>query len=688
MTDRCTRTEHKRVETAVRAIAEGVSAATGEAFFRSLMQYLAKTLAADYAFVGEMSPEHDNMIRTVAVYADGQIAPNFAYDLRNTPCQNVTSGTLCVYPDRIQSRFPHDRSLAEMGIEGYVGTPLCDSQGRVIGLMVMLSRRPLEHPELCVSTLRIFATRAAAELERKQAEEAVRASENRWRTMFDNAAIGIALVDAMGQPVHSNPALQRMLGYTAEELRRMSFVEFTHPDDIAKDWALAREVFEGQRDYYQIEKRFIRKDGQVLWGHLTASAIRDGNGGCQFGVGMVEDITERKQAEAAVRESEERFRQLTENIHEVFWMATPDLSEILYISPAYETVWGRTCESLYQDAGSFIDAIHPEDRPRVVEVFAREGERGFAMEYRVVRPDSSMRWIWDRGFPVKDQAGRVYRLAGIAEDITERKQAEEQLRATSAQLRALMASLQSAREQEGIRIAREIHDELGSALTSLRWDLEAIDKTLSEVEDRSLMSALRDKIGTMVGLIDTTIHVVRRISSELRPPILDDLGLAAAIEWQTQQFQARTGILCQYDGSGEHLDLDQEQSTAIFRIFQEALTNVLRHAQATRVDVTLEEEEAELVLKIRDNGRGITEGEQGGPSALGLLGMRERAHLIGGRVDLTGIRGQGTTVTLRVPHCSAQRVTSRGLCEIPGAHHRHSPAMSREQNNDENPCSG
>jgi GAF domain-containing protein len=180
----------------VRAIAEGISAATGAAFFCSLMQYLAKTLAADYAFVGEMSPEHDNMIKTVAFYADGQIAPNFAYHLQNTPCQNVTRGTLCVYPDRIQSRFPHDRSLAKMGIEGYIGTPLCDSQARVIGLMVMLSRRPLEHPELCVSTLRIFATRAAAELERKQAEEAVRASENRWRTMFDEQPGTVAFGEA------------------------------------------------------------------------------------------------------------------------------------------------------------------------------------------------------------------------------------------------------------------------------------------------------------------------------------------------------------------------------------------------------------------------------------------------------------------------------------------------------------
>src|SRR5215467_12081671 len=188
-----TSTKHKQVETAVQAIAEGVSAATGEAFFRSLMQYLARTLAADYVFVGAVSPEHTNMIRTVAVYADGQLAPNFAYDLRYTPCKNVTSGTLCVYPESIQTLFPHDRALAEMGIEGYVGTPLCDSQERVIGLMVMLSRHPLEHPELWASTLRIFATRAAAELERKQAEEALCLSEERFTKAFHASPEPIAI---------------------------------------------------------------------------------------------------------------------------------------------------------------------------------------------------------------------------------------------------------------------------------------------------------------------------------------------------------------------------------------------------------------------------------------------------------------------------------------------------------------
>src|SRR5205807_9369697 len=134
---------------------------------------------------------------------------------------------------------------------------------------------------------------------------------------------------------------------------------------------------------------------------------------------------ERKQAEEALRKSEEQFRQLSENIREVFWMSTPDFSSILYISPAYESVWGRTCESLYRAPRSFIDAIHPEDRARVVDVIERERQQGFETQYRVVRPDGSIRWIRDRGFPIKDESGRFYRVAGIAEDVTARKQAED-----------------------------------------------------------------------------------------------------------------------------------------------------------------------------------------------------------------------------------------------------------------------
>jgi signal transduction histidine kinase len=167
--------------------------------------------------------------------------------------------------------------------------------------------------------------------------------------------------------------------------------------------------------------------------------------------------------------------------------------------------------------------------------------------------------------------------------------------------------------------------------------------------DAGQMKAMRDKLATMVGLSDTTINVVRRIASELRPSILDDLGLMEAIEWQTQQFQTRTGIQCRCDCALQGIPLGNRQSTAVFRIVQEALTNILRHARATQVRVAMKEDDGTFILTVTDNGRGITATEKLSRASLGLLGMQERAHLIGGSVDIVGQKGTGTTLHVRVP---------------------------------------
>jgi PAS domain S-box-containing protein len=558
-------------------------------------------------------------------------------------------------PDDLPQEADKERAFClDEGTKSHLSIPVSIG-GEIICALAFSSLRYFrDWPEEMVARLRLVAEVFANAIARKHGEEALRESENLWRTTFENAAIGIGLVDAGGHPVQSNPALHRMLGYTSEEIRRMSFVDFTHADDIAKDMALFKELIKGKRDFYHIEKRYIRKDGQVRSANLTVSGVRDERGKWRFGVGMIEDITERKRTEEALRESEERFRQLAEHIREVFYMTPVTLEEMLYVSPAYESVWGRTQESVYKEPASFLDAVHPDDLPRIENDIIKHRDRGFEFEYRIIRPDGSVRWIWDRGFPIRDESGQVYRIAGIAEDITERKQTEEQFRATSEQLRALMVSLRKAREEEGIRIAREIHDELGAALTSLRWDLESIDKTLQESGEQARARQLGEKIRGMLALIDSTVNVVRRISSELRPSILDDLGLGAAIEWQAQQFQARTGITCRCDCSIEAAHLDNEKSTAIFRIFQEALTNVLRHSRATIMDITLEEDGSEFVLTMNDNGRGITESQKSGVLALGLLGMRERAHLIGGKIEITGVEGRGTRIILRVPIASVQ----------------------------------
>ena len=229
----------------------------------------------------------------------------------------------------------------------------------------------------------------------------------------------------------------------------------------------------------------------------------------------------------------------------------------------------------------------------------------------------------------------------VAERTRELGQANESLRALSGRL-------QGAREEEGARIGREIHDRIGSALTSLRWDLEGLDKVLAEIQNLPQLAELRRRMEAMIGLTDQTLDIVRRIASELRPSILDDLGLVEAVEWQAKEFHTRTGIPCHYRCSLEDVDLSPGQSTNLFRILEEALTNVLRHAHATTVDIVLEKQGGNLALTIRDNGIGITSAQTSNPGALGLLGMRERARAVGGTIDISGEGGKGTTVVVQV----------------------------------------
>jgi signal transduction histidine kinase len=238
----------------------------------------------------------------------------------------------------------------------------------------------------------------------------------------------------------------------------------------------------------------------------------------------------------------------------------------------------------------------------------------------------------------------VHRALREAETRTERRRAEERLRDSHEQLRALSVYLQYVREEERTRIAREVHDELGQALTALKLDLALVSSRLQ----RSQRPVL-DKLQTMSDHVDATIQSVRRIATELRPGILDDLGLVAALEWQANEFQNRTGIACHVSSTLQDTQLDADLNTAFFRIFQETLTNIMRHANATRVDVNSTQENGRLVLTVQDNGRGILPGEIKDRRSIGLLGMEERAALLGGEFEISGEPGRGTTVTVKIP---------------------------------------
>jgi signal transduction histidine kinase len=230
-------------------------------------------------------------------------------------------------------------------------------------------------------------------------------------------------------------------------------------------------------------------------------------------------------------------------------------------------------------------------------------------------------------------------------ELAERSLTEQRLRASEENLRALATHLQSVREEERIHIAREIHDELGQALTGLKFELNSFAKHY----ESDTAAARQDKQQALNVAIDRIINSVRRIASGLRPEVLDEIGLAAAFDWQAREFQRRTGIRCHVNIPARFADPDKDRSTALFRIFQELLTNVARHANATRVNVALAEGEAALALCVEDNGRGIKETEAQSPRSLGFLGLRERVLAFGGTIDVKGDEGKGTKVCVSIP---------------------------------------
>jgi signal transduction histidine kinase len=238
--------------------------------------------------------------------------------------------------------------------------------------------------------------------------------------------------------------------------------------------------------------------------------------------------------------------------------------------------------------------------------------------------------------------------ARLEEEVAEREKVADELRRSREKLRDLASHLQSVREREQAEIAREIHDELGQALTALKLDLHWAGQQLAA----GSFAAAAERIAALSKAIDATVQSVRRISSELRPKLLDDLGLSAALEWQAREFEQRARVACRIRSEPDDIVLDADRSTALFRIFQETLTNVARHAHATRVDVVLTNFEGKVEMTVTDDGEGIRPEQVSDRRSLGLLGMRERARSLGGRLEINGRKGRGTTVRVSIP-CAA-----------------------------------
>ncbi len=332
--------------------------------------------------------------------------------------------------------------------------------------------------------------------------------------------------------------------------------------------------------------------------------------------------------------------------------------EFEYVGGAVEAITGHTADEFYRDPFLPRKAVHPDDITLVTNTFESPTRLREAVTVRWLHPDGSVVWAEHRRVPVFDDSGRVVAVEGIARDVTALVQSQGNQRDAELQMRELAARVQTAREDERARVARELHDDIGQILTTLKLE---IGRAMAALRTEKLSTSVVDRLQSLMGLSEIGLATVKRIATNLRPPTLDHLGLSEAIRWEALTFKSRTGIRCHVRSNKTRSALTSEQQTALFRIFQEALTNIVRHAQASAIHVTLTEHQDRFELKIRDNGKGITDAEGRNPKAFGLLGMRQRAALIGGEFDIVGRRGKGTQVIVQVPLAKTPAVRKRQL---------------------------
>ncbi len=295
---------------------------------------------------------------------------------------------------------------------------------------------------------------------------------------------------------------------------------------------------------------------------------------------------------------------------------------------------------------AFMRFVHPEDFGRADEAYFRSLvlRATQVVEHRLVMPDGRVKYVEHRWRTLFDEADRAIRSVGTCQDITDRREAEAEQRAMRLRLRRLVARLNSVREEEAKRISRELHDDLGQQLTALDMELGTLEANLAGREP-----GLTLQFAALHHLVAGLVAEVQKISGELRLGQLDHLGLAAAIEAQLEEFRRRSGLACLITRLDATAGISDAVATAIYRILQEALTNVSRHAGASRVEVALTRTDRQLTLEVRDNGRGITAAEGADGRSCGLLGMRERAEDLAGLMVITGLPRLGTVVRVTLP---------------------------------------
>jgi PAS domain S-box-containing protein len=474
--------------------------------------------------------------------------------------------------------------------------------------------------------------------ERRWAEMALQVSEKKYRDIVTWAPVGIYQSTQSGKLLTANKSIVDMLGYkNVGDLIGCDMGKEIYFDEKEREQLILQHEKFGVSITLNAEVRWKKKDGSIIWVLMTVHDVRDKSSEILYYEGFVFDITERKRAEEALRVSEERYRLLVENSTDIVTEISAE-DKFLYVSPNVKSI--LNFEPLELVGTDILSRVFGRDKAAIGEILSKLGGSA-TYRYR----DKSGGWHWF------ESSGRVYytssgeqRMVMVSRDITQRRKAEQQLEISRKQLQHFTEHLEHILEEERKRISRELHDELGQLLTILKFDLSWLK--LEGVKGESDNTA---RIDAMMESVNEALASVKRISKEIRPPQLDALGLVGAIRWDIDQVDKKTGLKGTVDVEPVDLEIKGEMSTIFYRVFREALTNILRHAQAEHVFIRLFQRQGSVILIIQDDGRGITRKELKGTTSLGLVGMRERIRMIDGTFSIEGKRGGGTVLTVEVP---------------------------------------
>jgi PAS domain S-box-containing protein len=482
----------------------------------------------------------------------------------------------------------------------------------------------------------------------KKAEDALRTREAQLTFLADNMADIVWSTDLEFHTTYVSPSVERVLGFTPEERMKQSLAEMATPESVQQvQTELQRQlqleaISTVTRDRtLTINVEYYHKNGSKVWLETVIRAIRDDTGSLIGMIGVSRDITERRKVEKALRESEEKFRQLFDRSIVPISLISQD-GRLLEANDAWFHLLGYSRD----DIPTFNAAClfpSPEMRGEFVERLLRSGSLPND-ESRLRTKDGRLIDVL-RSISVRyNPDGSVFGFQSVLRDITELNRTRDELVASHEQLRKLALRIQEVREEERTTIARELHDHFSQELTALKFDLDSLRRSIAPGADSGLK-----RLDAITGLIDRMSLELRQVITEMRPGMLDDLGLCAALDWQAGQFSERTGITCNLILTANDTNLPPSVSTALFRTFQELLTNVARHAGANYVDASFISNGDYVYLAVVDDGRGITDEELHNSASLGILGIQERIRACGGTVTFRGEPGRGTTVTVKVP---------------------------------------